>query len=379
MIEPAEAAEAAAGDPIVSLDELRGLARQRLPRDVFDYLDGGAGRETSLRDNQRDLDSIKLLPLVMRDVSSPDLGTILLGERKRWPIGFSPTALHRLVHPEAEVASARAARQLQVPLAISAMSSVTIEQIARDSGHDDLWFQTYVFKDRSVAPALAARAEAAGCKALVVTVGCPVMGSRDRNLRNRFVLPPGVSPAHFRRVEAVNHNNPLHSFSGAEIDAGASWEDIGALGRDTALPLVVKGIMNPADVQPALDVGAAAIVVSNHGGRQLDSTSSTIRALPAIAAALDGRASLLVDSGFRRGTDVLKAIALGADSVLLGRPLLWALAAGGPEAVVTAIELLAAELQTSLQLAGCRTIAELRRDAGLILRLPGASAGTRSS
>jgi isopentenyl diphosphate isomerase/L-lactate dehydrogenase-like FMN-dependent dehydrogenase len=357
-------------EPILNLDRLRSQARRRLPREIFDYLDGGAGREVTQRANQRDLDSIALLPLVMRDVSSPDLGTRLLARPMPVPIGFSPTALHRLVHPEGEVASARAARAAQVPMTVSAMSSVAIEEVAERSGHDHLWLQTYLFKDRAIAPVLISRAEAAGCEAIVVTVGCPVMGYRDRNLRNRFVLPPGVSPAHFQRVGEVDHNNPLHSFSGAEIDPAATWKDIDRLRAGTRLPILVKGLMNPADVEPALDSGAAGVIVSNHGGRQLDTTASTIAALARISAALNGRGALLVDSGFRRGTDLLKALALGADAVLLGRPLLWALAVGGADAVAAAIDRLAAELRTSMQLAGCATLADLRRNAGTIIRIP---------
>jgi len=357
-------------EPVLNLDRLRTQARQCLPREVFDYVDGGAGREVTQRANRRDLDSVTLLPLVMRDVSSPDFSTNLLGKRIPVPLGFSPTALHRLVHPEGEVASARAARAMRVPMTVSAMSSVAIEEIAERSGHDNLWLQTYLFKDRSVAPALISRAEAAGCKAIVVTVGCPVMGYRDRNLRNRFLLPEGVSPAHFNQVEVIDHNNPLASFSGAEIDPAATWKDIDRLRSGTALPILVKGVVNPADVEPALDAGAAGIIVSNHGGRQLDSTASTIRALPAVASAMDNRGALLVDSGFRRGTDVLKALAVGADAVLLGRPLLWALAVGGAEKVAAALDRLATELRVSMQLAGCATIGDLRRNAATILRIP---------
>jgi isopentenyl diphosphate isomerase/L-lactate dehydrogenase-like FMN-dependent dehydrogenase len=355
-------------EPILDLDRLRSQARRHLPREIFDYLDGGAGREKTCRANQRDLDAITLLPLVMRDVSCPDLGTLLLGRRIPVPVGFSPTALHRLVHPEGEIASARAARAAQVPLTVSAMSSVAIEEVAERSGHDNLWFQTYLFKDPSVAPDLVARAEAAGCRAVVVTVGCPVMGYRDRNLRNRFVLPSWVSPAHFLRSRDVDHNNPIGSFHGAEIDPAATWRDIDRLRGKTKLPLLVKGVMNPADVEPALDAGAAGLIVSNHGGRQLDTTASTISALPGVAAALKGRGTLLVDSGFRRGTDVLKALALGADAVLLGRPLLWALAVGGAAGVAAAIDRLGAELRISMQLIGCADVSALRQNARTVLR-----------
>jgi isopentenyl diphosphate isomerase/L-lactate dehydrogenase-like FMN-dependent dehydrogenase len=368
MADPRPEPEGDRSEILLDLDRLRARARQTLPSAIFDYVDGGAGRERTLRANRRDFDSLELLPLVMRDVSNPDPGARLLGKRLPLPLGFSPTALHRLVHPEGEVASARAAQAARLPLTVSAMSSVAIEDVAGQSAHDNLWFQTYLFKDPAVAPELVARAEAAGCTALVVTVGCPVMGYRDRNLRNRFELPPSVAPAHFRRNDKVDHNNPLGSLDGAEIDPAATWKDIETLRGKTRLPVLVKGVMNPADVAPALDTGIAGLIVSNHGGRQLDTTISTISALPGIASALDGRGALLVDSGFRRGTDLLKALALGADAVLLGRPLLWALAVGGTAGVAAAIDRLGTELRIAMQLAGCPTIASLRDNAGAILR-----------
>ena len=353
---------------VADLDQLRAQARRVLPRGIFDYLDGGAERERTVRANRKDFESLAFLPRVMRDVSRPSLGARLLGKSIPIPLGFSPTALHRLVHPDGEIASARAAHAAQLPLTVSAMSSVAIEEVAQQSNHDNLWFQTYIFKDSSVAPDLIARAEAAGCQAIVITAGCPVMGYRDRNLRNRFVLPPRAGPAHFPRNQNVDHNNPISSFHGAEIDPAATWKDIERLRSKTDLPILVKGVINPADVERALDAGAAGVIVSNHGGRQLDTTASTISALPGIAAALDGHGALLVDSGFRRGTDVLKALALGADAVLLGRPLLWALAVDGQDGVAAAIERLGTELRISMQLAGCPTIASLRENAGDILR-----------
>lgn len=358
-----------AASPIITSD-WRDAARVRLPREIFDYVDGGAGSEHTQRANRCDLDMIGLAPLVMRDVSVPDLGTTLLGLRIPLPIGFSPTGLHRLVHPEGETATARAAATLDVPMTVSAMASVAIEEIARRSGHRQLWLQTYLFKDRSVAPRLVARAEAAGCAAVVVTAGCPVMGYRDRNLRNRFVLPADVMPAHFKRLASTDHNNPLSSFAGAEIDDGATWADLARLCAGTRLPVFIKGVMTAADVEPALNAGVSGIIVSNHGGRQLDGGVSTISVLPRVAAALRGRAMLLIDSGFERGTDVLKALALGADAVMLGRSVLWALAVAGEEGVRAMIGQFVDELRTALQLTGCATFADLRSYSNTIVRVP---------
>jgi (S)-2-hydroxy-acid oxidase/4-hydroxymandelate oxidase len=292
----------------------------------------------------------------------------LFGRSFGVPLGFSPTAFHRLVHDGGEVATARAAKTVNVPMTVSAMSSVALEDVAVGSGHDDLWFQTYIFKDRALTTRLVHRAEEAGYRSLVVTLGCPVPGKRDKNIANRFALPANVTAGNFGRRDVVIHNNPIHSVEGAELDASLTWRDIDWICRNTELPVILKGILNPLDVGPALDLGIAGIVLSNHGGRQLDTTMSTIAILPEIAAAVSGRVPLLVDSGFRRGTDVLKAVALGADAVLLGRPVVWALAVGGEKGVVDAVGLLAEELRIAMQTCGCASLTDLRRNAAAIIR-----------
>lgn len=354
----------------VSVHDFEALARARLDPAVFDYIDGGAGDEITVRANRRDLDEISLLPFVLRDVSAPDLAVRLLGGSFSAPIGFSPTAFHRLVDEGGEIGTARAAKATNVPMIVSSMSSIALEDVAAGSGNESLWFQTYVFRDRDVTMGLVRRAEESGYRAVVVTVGCPVAGKRDRNLRNNFTLPHGVSAANFGKLAAVSHNNPIHSVAGAELDPSVTWQDIEWLRRRTALPVLLKGITNPLDVAPALELGISGLILSNHGGRQLDTTRSTIRILPELAEAVAGRVPLLVDSGFRRGTDVLKAIALGADAVLLGRPVVWALAAGGERGVVDLVDLLVGELRTAMQLSGCAGLAETRRDAAGLIRGP---------
>jgi isopentenyl diphosphate isomerase/L-lactate dehydrogenase-like FMN-dependent dehydrogenase len=352
----------------VQIDDFRTLAKARIPSDVFDYIDCGAGDEITVRANRQDLDDIRLLPLSLRDVSEPDLSVGLLGRSFRVPLGFSPTAFHRLVHDGGEVATARAAKTVNVPMTVSAMSSIALEDVAVRSGHDDLWLQTYIFKDRAVTTRLVRRAEEAGYRCVVVTLGSPVPGKRDKNIANRFVLPTSVTAANFGRCDVVVHNNPIHSVAGAELDASLTWHDIDWLRRNTALPIILKGLLNPLDVAPALDLGIAGIVLSNHGGRQLDTTMSTIAILPEIAAAVSRRVPLLVDSGFRRGTDVLKAIVLGADAVLLGRPVMWALAVSGERGVVDAVGLLAEELRIAMQTCGCASLRDIRRNAAAIIR-----------
>jgi len=352
----------------VKLDDFRALAKTMVAPHFFDYIDCAACDELTKYANEHDFDQIKLLPLCSKNVSRLDLSANMLGHSFDFPIGFSPTAFHKLAHESGEVATARAAGSLNVPMIVSTMSSITLEDIATQSHNGALWFQTYIFKDREVTAALVERAERSGYKALVITVGCPVPGKRDRNIINRFSLPENIHAANFKKTGVVVHNNPIHSIDGAELDPSLTWKDIEWLRCKTRLPVILKGIVNPSDVAPALDLMVSGIIVSNHGGRQLDTTESTIRILPEVADAVSGRVLLLVDSGIRRGTDVLKAIALGADGVLLGRPVLWALAVDGEGGVIEAVRILTEELRIAIQLTGCSSIAEIRRYSSTILR-----------
>jgi (S)-2-hydroxy-acid oxidase/4-hydroxymandelate oxidase len=353
---------------IVKLDDFRTVAKARISPAVFDYIDCGACDEITNDANLRDFDEIKLVPLCLRDVSRLDLSAKIVGQSFDLPIGFSPTAFHKLVHEAGEVATATAAKFLKIPMIVSSMSSVTLEDIAENSGNDNLWFQIYIFKDRAITKSLVKRAERSGYKGIVITIGSPVVGKRDRNIVNRFSLPENISAANFKKNSSIVHNNPIHSFDGAELDPSVSWKDIEWLRCESPLPIILKGIMNPFDAAPALDLEVSGIIVSNHGGRQLDTTESTIRILPEMARAVSDRIPLLLDSGIRRGTDVLKAIALGADGVLLGRPVLWALAVDGQNGVVQAVNLLTEELRTAMQIAGCSSMHEVRKNSTQILR-----------
>jgi (S)-2-hydroxy-acid oxidase/4-hydroxymandelate oxidase len=367
--EPGANSPRAQDDEPLKLDDFGALARERLPAAIFDYIACGACDESTIEANQRDLATIRLLPLCLRDVDSVNVAIELLRQPFRAPIGFGPTALHRLVHEQGEVATARAAKRLGIPFVVSSMASISLEEIARLSGNTDLWFQTYIFRDRQLTRDLVQRAKTAGYRWVVVTVGCPVPGKREANVRNRFSLPDDVVAANFGRNDVIVHNNPIHSVRGAELDPSATWDDIEWLRGTTELPVMLKGVMNPLDVQPALDRGIAGLIVSNHGGRQLDTSESTIRILPAFAEAVEERVPLLVDSGFRRGTDVLKALALGADAVLLGRPVLWALAVRGEEGVVDAANVLIEELRIAMQMAGYPDVESLRRSGRDIVQM----------
>lgn len=353
----------------LSFDDLRTRARKTLSEAIFDYIDSAAGDERTAKLNESDLAAIQFRPLSLRDVHSPSLSTSLLGDHFDAPIGFSPTAFHKLVHPDGETATARAASELNIPMIVSSMSSVSLEDVVHVSKNKSLWLQIYPFSDRMVTKDLIIRAREATYKAVVLTIACPVAGIRDRNIRNRFTLPEGVTAANFRRNETTVYNNPIHSFLGAEVDPRATWRYVEWLRGETDLPILLKGLMNPADVMPAIQSGAAGIVVSNHGGRQLDGTESTIAALHDVVSAVEGRLLVLIDSGFRRGVDVAKALALGADGVLFGRPIIWALAAGGTQIVIAAINSLVEELKVTMQLLGCNSLADLRRNASCLLRV----------
>jgi (S)-2-hydroxy-acid oxidase/4-hydroxymandelate oxidase len=251
---------------------------------------------------------------------------------------------------------------------VSLMSSVSLEDVAEKSNNPKLWLQTYIFKDRGLTEVMAERAENAGYRAIVVTVGCPVLGKRDRNLKNGFSLPGNVTAANFNRADLAVPDDALHTVDGADLDPAVTWKDIEWLRGGSRLPIVLKGLVNPLDVAPALDLQVSGIIISNHGGRQLDTTESTIRVLPEMAEAVSGRIPLLLDSGIRRGSDILKAIALGADAIFLGRPVLWALAVDGERGVLEAVGLLAEELRIAMQIAGCADIDEIKRNSLNIVR-----------
>jgi isopentenyl diphosphate isomerase/L-lactate dehydrogenase-like FMN-dependent dehydrogenase len=352
----------------VLLDDYEERARISMAKDVFDYIEGWAGDGVTYRSNRTDYDSLRLLPLVMRDVSRPVLDAFYFNRVSPLPFGFSPTAFHQLAHPLGELATAQASHAMGVPMIVSSMSSRSMEDIAAEAEGSRLWLHVYLFRDRGVTRELISRAEAAGYEAISVGLGCPVVGKRPANLRNRFSLPKDIEAANFSRQLSHDHNNPIASLANAELDPSVTWKDVESLCAETRLPVIGKGIMNASDVTPALGCGLQALMVSNHGGRQLDGSVSSIRALPEIAAAVDGRIPVLLDGGVRRGTDALKALLLGADAVFMGRPVLWALSAGGAQGVIDMVSLLADELRLALQLCGCNSLPEAKRTATTLLR-----------
>jgi 4-hydroxymandelate oxidase len=342
----------------VNVREFEALARGRLPSDVYDFVAGGAEDEVTLRANESAFARLRLVPRVLRGPAKRDLGRTLLGMDVSMPVLIAPTAFHRLAHPGGERLTARAAAEAGTIMITSMASTVAVEEIAAAGGPAlTLWFQLYVQPDWAVTEALVRRAERAGCRALVVTVDSAVFGRRERDHRNGFRdLPDGLYCENLRGLAGDPGVRPI------QMVPDLNWSDIERLRGLTALPIVLKGVLHPADALLALDNGVNGILVSNHGGRQLDTTVSTLDALPEVAAAVRGRIPVLLDGGVRRGADVVKALAYGADAVAIGRPVIWALAVDGQDGVTQVLEMVRDELDRALGLCGCARPGDVTRD-----------------
>ncbi len=348
-----------------NLIEAETFARERLSKVVYDYYRSGAWDETSLRRNREAFEQIDLWPRVLVDVSSRDAGTTLLGTRVTAPILAAPTAFHRLAHPDGEVATARAVAAAGSIMVLSSLSTTAVEEVVAQGA--TVWFQLYANKDPGITQALTDRVIAAGCKALMLTADTPVWGTRERDQRNGFRLPHGLGAPNLASLDPVGE---LKSRTGSAmcgafdwmLHPALSWQELERICARSPVPVLLKGVMRGDDSARAIECGCAGVVVSNHGGRQLDGTPATIESLPKVVEAVAGRGLVLVDGGVRRGTDVLKALALGADAVQIGRPQLWGLACGGEEGVRLIFDQLARELDISMALAGCRSLTEITAD-----------------
>jgi 4-hydroxymandelate oxidase len=345
-------------DPI-NVEEFEAIARERLEKSVYDYYAGGAEDEITVQANREAFRRLCLRYRVLIDVSRVDLATSLLGAPLALPVILAPTALHSMAEPEGERATARAAAAAGVLMTLSTISSVPLEEVAAAAPSGTRWFQLYCYEDRAETERLVARAQKAGYRAIVLTVDAPILGRRERDLRNPFLVPAGVAPAHSPKVPRTSSGQwPIASVIG---QPSLCWKDLVWIRSLTPLPLVLKGIVRGDDAARAVEEGAAAIWVSNHGGRQLDTAIPTAQALPEVVAAVGGRVPVIVDGGIRRGTDVLKALALGASAAAIGRPQLWGLAAGGQKGVEGVLGMLRDELALSMALAGCRRLSEIDR------------------
>jgi L-lactate dehydrogenase (cytochrome) len=358
-----------------SIGDLRELARCRLPRALYEYIERGSYDELTWTRNREDFRAITLRQRVMVDVSKLTLAATVLGEAWRLPVALAPTGLTGLFHRDGEIQAARAAQTAGVPFCLSTMSICSIEDV-RAGFEGTLWFQLYVMRDRAFNESMIARARAARCTALVVTLDLPIQALRRRDPKNGLAVPPRLTFASARdfvrrpswiygvlRSRSRTFGNlaaffpkkgtaALSEWMGSQLDCALNWNDLAWLRERWPGKLILKGILDPEDARRALDAGADAVVVSNHGGRQLDGASSTIAALPHVVDAVQGRCEVLMDGGICGGQDVLKALALGADACLIGRAFLYGLAAGGENGVALALDIIRSELATSLALCG---------------------------
>ncbi len=347
---------------IFSLADFERLAEAHMERAAFDYIAGGSGDELTLADNVAGWRRWRLRPRVLVDVSAVDTAVRVLGSELRLPLGIAPMAFQHFAHADAELAGARAAARAGVLFCLSTMSSRSIEQVALaadELGGGPRWFQLYVHRDRSRSAELVARAEAAGYTAVVLTTDFPVAGMRERDARNRLPYPQVYGNF---EVPQAGPADALPVAIGGLNDASLNWHDVSWLRSVTSLPIVIKGIQRPDDAVLAVESGAAGVLVSNHGGRQLDRTPATADVVAEVVDAVAGRAEVYVDGGIRRGVDVLTALALGARAVFVGRPMGYALAVAGEAGVTRALHILAREVSTDMALLGVTRLDELRRE-----------------
>jgi 4-hydroxymandelate oxidase len=353
---------------ILNLDGLESRARERLDPMLFDYIAGGADDEWTLAENRAAWSRIQLLPRMLRGVENRSLATTVLGAPVSMPVLVPPMGFHGLCHLDAEAATARGTTAEDTIFCASTVSNCSLEAIADASGTGTRWFQLYVYRDREITRGLVERAAAAGYSALCLTVDTPLAGQRERDRRNSLRMPRHLELGNFPRSHTSQHHDgqgegsSLAQYIASQWDPSLKWTDVEWLRSIAPMPLIVKGVLAPQDAVLAIEHGASAVLVSNHGGRQLDSVPAPITVLPAIVDAIAGRGEVLLDGGVRRGTDVLKALAFGARAVLVGRPILWGLTLDGEAGVRAVLQHIRGELDLAMALSGCATLADVSRD-----------------
>ncbi|KAH1013296.1 hypothetical protein HUJ04_002304 [Dendroctonus ponderosae] len=352
---------------LVCVKDFEEFAYKVLPRNTLDYYRSGAGRQETLDNNRRAFSKYKIRPRCLRDVSTRSVSTTALGAKLLMPVGISPSAMQRMAHPEGECANARAAESMGTIFILSTIATSSIEEVAQAAPKCIKWFQLYIYNDREVTINLVKRAEKAGFKALVLTVDTPMFGLRTADLRNKFKLPPHLKLANFEGENSAavslrgrKTGSALNNL-GELFDASLQWKDIEWLKTITHLPIVLKGILTSEDAVLAADHGVAGVLVSNHGARQVDGWPASIEALPEIAKAVGHRLEVYMDGGISDGTDVFKALALGARMVFIGRPALWGLACGGEEGTRKILNILKTEFEYALAISGCASLEDVRQ------------------
>ncbi len=348
----------------INLFEYESLAKQQLSSMTWGYYSSGALDEITLKNNRKSFNNYQLYPKVLVDVSQINLSTKLLGQTLSMPIGVAPMAFQCLAHPQGEKATAKVLSDLKTLLILSTLSTTSLEEVAACQKDNLRWFQLYIHKDKGLTKALVELAEKAGYTAICVTVDAPMLGKREIDIRNQFTLPEPLKLANLvtlKDLDIPNSSNQsgLFAYFQQQIDPSLTWKDLEWLQSITKLPIVLKGILRADDARLAVENGVKGIIVSNHGGRQLDGAITTLEALPKIVEAVGNDIDIIMDGGIRRGTDVFKALALGAKAVLIGRPILWGLTVNGEGGVNHVLELLKDELLLAMALSGCPSIAEI--------------------
>ncbi|KAJ1793359.1 Hydroxyacid oxidase 1 [Coemansia sp. RSA 2399] len=356
----------------VCIKDLEEVAQRAMPGGAWGYYDSGANDEQTKHDNIYAFDQYRLHPRVLRDVSQISTETTILGEKVRTPLGIAPCALQKLAHPQGEQAMSAAAAEHGSIMILSTFSTTSMEKVMAQAKGNSYWMQLYVYKDRAVSENLVRRAEAAGFKAIVLTVDTPMLGRRLVDMRNKYIPPPHLrlenfmdpavanAPGGYPPGVAYSNNETFGAVFGAKGDQSLSWENgILWLKSITSLPIIVKGVMTAEDTRLAIQYGCAGIIVSNHGGRQLDGALATIDALPQVVEAAEDKIEVYFDGGVRKGSDIFKALALGARAVFSGRPALWGLAYDGQRGAKLALDLLQDEFELAMMLAGTRNISEI--------------------
>ncbi|KAJ2716968.1 Hydroxyacid oxidase 1 [Coemansia spiralis] len=362
---------------IVCLDDFESLAAASLGRNALDYYRSGAQDMVTVRENQRAFDRIVVRPRVLRDVSTVDTRTTVLGREIASPVCIAPTAMQRMAHPDGECATARAAQAKNTCMILSSWSTTSVEDVAASTDgagpQPPKWLQLYIYKDRAATRQLVERAQDAGFTAIAITVDTPFLGRRLADIRNRFQLPPHLTMANFgdpgmaqvrgaEPASAADNASGLAAYVASQIDPTLNWSHVAWVKSFARVPVLVKGILTAEDAELAVRAGVDGIIVSNHGGRQVDTAPATIDVLEEVCRAVAGRVEVFLDGGVRRGTDVLKALALGARAVFLGRPVLWALSYGGEAGVVEMLDIIGEELRLAMALSGCASIADITRE-----------------
>ncbi|KAL2494469.1 Peroxisomal (S)-2-hydroxy-acid oxidase GLO5 [Forsythia ovata] len=349
---------------ITNVMEYETIAREKLPKMVYDYYASGAEDQWTLQENRNAFSRILFRPRILIDVSNIDTTTTVMGFKVSMPIMVAPTAMQKMAHPEGELATARAASAAGTIMTLSSWSTSSIEEVA-STGPGVRFFQLYVFKDRNIVIQLVKRAERAGFKAIALTVDTPRLGRREADIKNRFTLPSNLTLKNFEgldlgKIDRTNDSG-LASYVAGQVDRSLNWKDVKWLQTITRLPILVKGVLTAEDASLAVQAGAAGVIVSNHGARQLDYVPSTIMSLEEVVKAVQGKVPVFLDGGIRRGTDVFKALALGASGVFIGRPVVFSLAVDGEAGVRKVLKMLHDEFELTMALSGCRSIKEITR------------------